>query len=54
MDTNTYKAVNTGASMFSMHMTVNIPADISIASIRGDFIEFCDQLNLDAIMEPLK
>lgn len=54
METNTYKAVNTGAAMFSMHMTVNIPADISIASIRGDFIEFCDQLNLDAIMEPLK
>ncbi len=54
MYTNTYKATNTDAPMFSMHMTVNIPHDISIASIRGDFMEFCDQLNLDAIMEPVK
>jgi len=54
MFTNTYKAANTGTSMFSLHMTVNIPTDISIASIRGDFIEFCDQKNFDAIMEPIK
>ncbi len=44
----------TGAKMFSLHMMVNIPSDSSIASIRGDFIEFCDRLNLDAIMEPVK
>jgi len=54
MHTNAYRASNTGAPMFSLHMTVNIPADISIAAIRGDFMEFCDQLNLDAIMEPVK
>lgn len=54
MYSNTYKANNTGTIMFSLHMAVNIPADISIASIRGDFMDFCDQLNLDAIMEPVK
>jgi glycine cleavage system transcriptional repressor len=54
MHTNAYKAGNTGTPMFSLHMTVNIPANISIAAIRGDFMEFCDQLNLDAIMEPVK
>ena len=54
MYTNTYKANHTGTIMFSLHMAVNIPADISIASIRGDFMDFCDQLNLDAIMEPVK
>jgi glycine cleavage system transcriptional repressor len=54
LQTNTYKAANTGATMFSLHMAVNIPADFSIAGIRGDFMEFCDQLNLDAIMEPVK
>jgi len=54
MFTNTYKAANTGTSMFSLHMTVNIPTDVSIASIRSDFIEFCDQKNFDAIMEPIK
>jgi glycine cleavage system transcriptional repressor len=54
LQTNTYKASGTGTGMFSLHMAVNIPADFSIAGIRGDFMEFCDQLNLDAIMEPVK
>jgi glycine cleavage system transcriptional repressor len=40
--------------MFSLHVTINVPADISISAIRGDFIDFCDRLNLDAIMEPVK
>ena len=54
MSSNTYEASLTGAKMFSLHMMVNIPMDTSIAAIRGDFIEFCDRLNLDAIMEPVK
>lgn len=54
MSSNTYKAAQTGAKMFSLHMTVNIPLDSSIAAVRGDFIDFCDRLNLDAIMEPVK
>jgi len=54
MASNTYKASHTGAKMFSLHMMVNIPLDTSIAAIRGDFIGFCDQLNLDAIMDPVK
>lgn len=54
MSSNTYEASLTGAKMFSLHMMVNIPSDTSIAAIRGDFIEFCDRLNLDAIMEPVK
>lgn len=54
MSSNTYEASLTGAKMFSLHMMVHIPSDTSIAVIRGDFIEFCDRLNLDAIMEPVK
>ena len=54
MTSNTYEASQTGAKMFSLHMTVNIALDTSIAAIRGDFIDFCDRLNLDAIMEPIK
>lgn len=50
----TYAAAHTGTQMFSLHMTVAIPTDVSIASIRGEFMEFCDQLNLDSIMEPVK
>lgn len=54
MHTNTYRTNNSVTTMFSMHMVINIPADTSIAAIRGDFMDFCDQLNLDAIMEPVK
>lgn len=54
LTSNTYEASQTGAKMFSLHMTVNISLDTSIAAIRGDFIDFCDRLNLDAIMEPIK
>ncbi len=52
--TNSYNAAHTGTPMMSLHMTINIPTDVSIASLRGDFMDFCDQLNLDAIMEPVK
>ena len=40
--------------MFSVQMFINIPAGIHIAGLREEFMEFCDQLNLDAIMEPVK
>jgi len=52
--TNTYQAANTGTQMFSVHMTINIPADVAISLVRNDFMDFCDRLNLDAIMEPVK
>ncbi len=54
MSTNTYQASQTGTQMFSLHMVVNIPVASSIATVRGNFIDFCDNLNLDAVMEPLK
>ncbi len=54
MYTNTYTAAHTEAPMFTLHMTINIPTSVSIASLRGEFMDFCDQLNLDAIMEPVK
>jgi glycine cleavage system transcriptional repressor len=52
MATTSYAAPHTGTIMFSVHMTVGIPADIHIASLREDFMEFCDAINLDAIIEP--
>lgn len=54
MFTNTYKTTHSETPMFSLNATINIPANISISEIRGDFNDFCDQLNLDAIMEPVK
>ena len=44
----------TGAEMFSAQISIGIPASAHISSLREDFLEFCDTLNLDAILEPLK
>ena len=52
--TSRYPAPHTGASMFALHMTVGIPADATIASVRGEFMDFCDDLNLDAMLAPVK
>ena len=49
-----YRAMQTGAEMFSAQITIGIPAKTHIASLRDDFLEFCDALNLDAIMDPMK
>jgi len=49
-----YRAMQTGADMFSSQITVGVPASMHIAALRDDFLEFCDHLNLDAIMDPMK
>ena len=45
---------HTGTPMFSVHMSVGIPADIHIAALRDEFMDYCDALNLDAVIEPIK
>lgn len=52
--TRRYAAAHTGAPMFSLQMTVNLPANVHISQIRDEFLEVCDQMNLDAILEPVK
>ena len=49
-----YRAMQTGADMFSAQITIGIPNTMHIAALRDDFLEFCDGLNLDAIMDPMK
>jgi glycine cleavage system transcriptional repressor len=49
-----YRAMQTGADMFSAQITIGIPANTHIAALRDDFLEFCDGQNLDAIMDPMK
>lgn len=49
-----YQAMQTGADMFQAQITIGIPADNHIAALRDDFLELCDSLNLDAIMDPVK
>ena len=54
MTTSSYAAAHTGTPMFSVHIEIGIPASMSIAELRESFMDFCDNLNLDAVLEPLK
>jgi glycine cleavage system transcriptional repressor len=33
-------------------MTVGIPAETHFSTLRGDFLDYCDDLNLDGTLEP--
>lgn len=44
----------TGSQMLSVKLIIYVPTNISIANLRNDFMDFCDDLNLDGIMDPLK
>lgn len=52
MNTRRYHAPHTGAPMFGVQMTVNLPSDVQVASLREEFLAYCESGNLDAIMEP--
>ena len=52
--TRQYAAAHTGAPMFSVQLTIGVPQEVSISQLRDDFLELCDHLNLDSILEPLK
>lgn len=54
MSTWTYEAANTGAPMFSVSMSISIPSDLHIGRLRDEFTDFCDELNLDATLEPAR
>ncbi len=54
VSTRSYAAAHTGAPMFAVQMAVNVPSSVNIAQLRDEFLEVCDRLNLDAILEPVK
>lgn len=54
LQTGTYSAPHTGTQMFNLTMNIRIPADTHIASLRDEFMDFCDEMNLDAVIEPLR
>lgn len=51
---DSYLANQTGTRMLTLTMVIAIPGDIPIFELRERFLILCDQLNLDAIMEPYK
>ena len=54
LSTWTYPAAHTGAPMFSLNMTVSLPSGVHIGRLRDEFTGFCDNLNLDATIEPTR
>jgi len=54
LNTRQYNAPHTGADMFSVQLAINIPATINLAGLREEFHEYCEEQNLDAIIEPLQ
>jgi glycine cleavage system transcriptional repressor len=54
VQTNSYPAPNTGTALTSIVMTVAIHAKVHIPTLRGDFLDYCDDLNLDATFEPVR
>jgi len=49
-----FVANHTKAQMISLQITISVPPELSISSFRSDFVDFCDRLNIDAVLEPLK
>jgi glycine cleavage system transcriptional repressor len=52
VNTRRYNAPHTGAPMFSIQMTINVPRTMHLATLRDEFHEYCESENLDAIIEP--
>ena len=52
LSTNSYAAAHTGTPMFTVQMSVEIPTTTQISTLRDEFMEFCDDLNLDANIDP--
>lgn len=54
LSTEHYAAPHTGTPLFSLRMEIDIQNDISIPSLREEFLDFSDAMNFDAILEPRK
>ena len=51
MQTNRYQAPHTGTQMFAIDMIIAIPQHIMISELRDDFLDLCEDMNLDASIE---
>ena len=52
--TESYVAPRTAFPMIVLRATVSIPVDIGISTFRDEFIQHCEELQLDMAMEPYK
>ena len=51
---SSYQAPYIQTSVFSTRLVILVPSQLPLLSLREEFLDFCDQLNIDAILEPIK
>jgi glycine cleavage system transcriptional repressor len=51
MKTERYPAPHTGTQMFAIEVIITIPQNIIINDLREEFLDLCDEMNLDASIE---
>jgi glycine cleavage system transcriptional repressor len=51
---SSYQAPYLQSLVFSSKFVVLVPASVSLLMLREEFMDLCDQLNVDAILEPIK
>jgi glycine cleavage system transcriptional repressor len=51
---SSYQAPYLQTSVFSSKFILLVPASVSLLMLREEFMDLCDQLNIDAILEPIK
>ena len=49
-----YKASYNQTPLFSTKFVILVPPEIQLLPLREEFLDFCDRLNIDAILEPIK
>ena len=50
LNTERYAAAHTATPMFAVDMKISVPAETPLEQLRDEFIDMCDELNLDASM----
>ncbi len=51
LQTDRYPAPHTGTQMFAIEMIISVPQAIIVNDLREDFMDLCDDMNLDASIE---
>ena len=50
----THRSPYSEMQIASAHFTVGLPASLSLATVRGEFMDLCDELNVDGVLAPIR
>lgn len=54
LSTQKYRSNYTGADMCTVQMVLHVPVDQHPQALRESFMDLCDDLNADGVMDPIK